>query len=54
LFQNFFYSIAGNFIGQATASAYLEVNSGLAHSGNGRFLFILLMLSSLWSRFATR
>lgn len=52
--EGLYTCIAGNFIGQATASAYLEVNSGFATSAKLTPLFILLMILSLWSRFTTR
>ena len=49
--EGLYTCIAGNFIGQATASAYLEVNSGRVHSGNGLFLLLtatLLIVVNVW------
>ena len=53
--EGLYTCIAGNFIGQATASAYLEVNSGPSLSAKGPIAFVLplLLLSAAWSRLTT-
>jgi len=47
--EGLYTCIAGNFIGQATASAYLEVNDAFTAKPQAGSVFLILLIQLIWS-----